>query len=53
MTWELIIQVLLQVLAKPGDKIHLKISKDLIQVTGSKETQYLIDYEANRKTGIQ
>ncbi len=40
---------LVQVLAKPGDKIHLKISKDLIQVTGSKETQYLIDYEANRK----
>src|ERR1700722_6378184 len=40
---------LLQVLAKPGDKIDLKISKDLIQVTGSEETQYLIDYEANRK----
>jgi thiol-disulfide isomerase/thioredoxin len=40
---------LVQVLAKPGDKINLKISKDLIQVTGSKETQYLIDYEANRK----
>ena len=40
---------LVQVLAKPGDKIHLKISKDLIQATGSKETQYLIDYEANRK----
>ena len=40
---------LVQVLAKPGDKIDLKISKDLIQVTGSKETQYLIDYEANRK----
>lgn len=38
-----------QVLAKPGDKINLKISKDLITVTGSKETQYLIDYEANRK----
>jgi thiol-disulfide isomerase/thioredoxin len=40
---------LVQVLAKPGDKIHLKINKDVIQVTGSKETQYLIDYEANRK----
>jgi thiol-disulfide isomerase/thioredoxin len=40
---------LVQVLAKPGDNIHLTISKDLIQVTGSKETQYLIDYEANRK----
>jgi thiol-disulfide isomerase/thioredoxin len=40
---------LVQVLVKPGDKIHLKINKDLIQVTGSKETQYLIDYEANRK----
>ena len=38
-----------QVLAKPGDKIELKINKDLIEVTGSKETQYLIDYEANRK----
>jgi thiol-disulfide isomerase/thioredoxin len=40
---------LLQVLAKPGDKIDLTISKDTIQVTGSKETQYLIEYEANRK----
>jgi thiol-disulfide isomerase/thioredoxin len=40
---------LVQVLAKPGDKINLKISKDLIHVTGSAETQYLIDYEANRK----
>ena len=40
---------LVQVLAKPGDKIDLKISKDLIQVTGSEETQYLIDYEAHRK----
>ena len=38
-----------QVLAKPGDKINLTISNGLIQVTGSKETQYLIDYEANRK----
>jgi hypothetical protein len=40
---------LVQVLAKPGDKIYLKINKDSIQVTGSKETQYLIDYETNRK----
>jgi len=40
---------LLQVLAKPGDKINLNIGKDAIHVTGSKETQYLIDYEANRK----
>ena len=40
---------LVQVLAKPGDKINLAISKDGIQATGSKETQYLIDYEANRK----
>ena len=40
---------LVQVLAKPGDKIHLKIDRDSIQVTGSKETQYLIEYEANRK----
>ena len=40
---------LVQVLAKPGDKIDLKINKNLIQVTGSKETQYLVDYEANRK----
>jgi len=40
---------IVQVLAKPGDKIHLNINKDVIQVTGSKETQYLINYEANRK----
>ncbi len=40
---------LVQVLVKPGDNIHLTISKDTIQVTGSPETQYLIDYEANRK----
>jgi thiol-disulfide isomerase/thioredoxin len=40
---------LVQVLAKPGDKINLNIGKDHIQVTGSVETQYLIDYEANRK----
>jgi thiol-disulfide isomerase/thioredoxin len=40
---------LVQVLAKPDDKIDLKINKDHIEVTGSRETQYLIDYEANRK----
>ena len=40
---------LVQVLAKPGDKIHLQINKDTIEATGSKETQYLVDYEANRK----
>jgi peroxiredoxin len=40
---------LVQVLAKPGDKISLKINKDSIEVTGSKETGYLVAYEANRK----
>jgi thiol-disulfide isomerase/thioredoxin len=40
---------LVQVLAKPGDKIHLTISRDSILVTGSPETQYLIAYEKNRK----
>ena len=40
---------LVQVLAKPGDRIYLTINKDSIRVTGSKETQYLVDYEANRK----
>jgi thiol-disulfide isomerase/thioredoxin len=40
---------IVQVLVKPGDKIHLTISKDVILVTGSTETQYLIAYEANRK----
>jgi thiol-disulfide isomerase/thioredoxin len=40
---------LVQVLAKPGDNIQLTIGKDGIQVTGSKETQYLIEYETNRK----
>ena len=38
-----------QVLAKPGDNIQLTITNGRIQVTGSQETQYLIDYEANRK----
>jgi len=40
---------IVQVLVKPGDKIKLTINKDHIEVTGSQETQYLIDYEANRK----
>ena len=40
---------LLQVLAKPGDKINLAITKDHIACIGSTETQYLIDYEINRK----
>jgi thiol-disulfide isomerase/thioredoxin len=40
---------LVQVLAKPGDKINLTIEKDTVKVTGSKETQYLIDYESHRK----
>jgi thiol-disulfide isomerase/thioredoxin len=40
---------LVQVLAKPGDKIGLNFSKDTILVTGSTETQYLVAYEANRK----
>ena len=40
---------LLQVLAKPGEKISLIINKEGILVSGSQETQYLIDYEANRK----
>ncbi len=40
---------LVQVLAKPGDKISLTFNKVTVQVTGSKETQYLVDYEANRK----
>jgi thiol-disulfide isomerase/thioredoxin len=40
---------LVQVLAKPGDNIRLTISTDGIQVTGSEETKYLIEYEANRK----
>jgi thiol-disulfide isomerase/thioredoxin len=38
-----------QVLAKPGDNIQLTITNGRIQVTGSQETQYLIDYEANRE----
>ena len=40
---------LVQVLAKPGDRIRLQIKSDEIICTGSRETQYLIDYEVNRK----
>lgn len=40
---------LVQVLARPGARIGLQIGKDTIRVTGSKETQYLAAYEANRK----
>jgi thiol-disulfide isomerase/thioredoxin len=40
---------LVQVLAKPGDRIHLTFSKDSIRVTGSTDTRYLIEYEAYRK----
>ena len=40
---------LLQVLAKPGDTIRLQIETAGITATGSPETQYLIDYENNRK----
>lgn len=40
---------LVQVLAKPGDKIGLTIGKEGIEVSGSEETGYLIAYEANRK----
>jgi hypothetical protein len=40
---------LVQMLAKPGDKIDLKFANDTILVTGSTETQYLVAYEANRK----
>jgi thiol-disulfide isomerase/thioredoxin len=40
---------LLQVLVKPGDSIRLQINYDGIICTGSLETQYLIDYEINRK----
>lgn len=38
-----------QVLVKPGDKIHLDLNKDKVVSTGSVETKYLVDYEANRK----
>jgi peroxiredoxin len=40
---------LLQVLAKPADAINLEFKKDGITCSGSVDTQYLIDYEVNRK----
>ncbi|WP_227687189.1 peroxiredoxin family protein [Spirosoma arboris] len=40
---------LVQVLAKPGDAINLQFKKDEILSSGSQDTQYLIDYERNRK----
>jgi len=39
----------LQILAKPGDDIALQIKKEGIIASGSVDTQYLIEYEANRK----
>ncbi|HEY5823732.1 MAG TPA: TlpA disulfide reductase family protein, partial [Cyclobacteriaceae bacterium] len=40
---------LLHLLAKPGDHIELTVRKDFIDSKGSTDTQYLINYEANRK----
>ena len=40
---------LLHMLIKPNDKIDLTIRKDAIVSKGSVDTQYLIDYETNRK----
>lgn len=40
---------LVQVLAKPGDAINLQFKKDEIVCSGSQDTQYLIDYERNRR----
>jgi len=40
---------LLHLLVKPGDVITLSLRKDVIISQGSPDTQYLIDYEANRK----
>lgn len=40
---------MLQVLAKPGDRIGLTITRDSIAVSGSTETGYLVAYEKNRK----
>ncbi|WP_157603465.1 DUF4369 domain-containing protein [Spirosoma telluris] len=40
---------LVQVVAKPGDAINLQFKKDEIVCSGSQDTQYLIDYERNRK----
>ena len=40
---------LLHLLVKPGDVITLSLRKDAIISKGSPDTQYLIDYETNRK----
>ncbi|QDK81613.1 TlpA family protein disulfide reductase [Spirosoma sp. KCTC 42546] len=40
---------LVQVVAKPGDALKLEFKKDEIVCSGSKDTQYLIDYERNRR----
>ncbi len=40
---------LLHLLVKPNDLIELAINKQQITCKGSIDTQYLIDYEANRK----
>lgn len=40
---------LLHLLIKPSDNIELTIKKESIACKGSVDTQYLIDYEANRK----
>ncbi len=40
---------LLHLLVKPGDAIDLRLAKAAITSKGSADTQYLIDYEANRK----
>jgi peroxiredoxin len=40
---------LLHMLIKPKDNIDLAVRKDAIVAKGSVDTQYLIDYEANRK----
>lgn len=40
---------LLHLLVKPGDVIDLRIAKNAMTSKGSDDTQYLIDYEANRK----
>ncbi|MEJ0055935.1 MAG: TlpA disulfide reductase family protein [Bacteroidota bacterium] len=36
-------------MARPGNEIKLQFKKDAIVCSGSTDTQYLIDYEANRK----
>ena len=41
-------RVLLYLVVKPGDSIGLQIEGKKVVVTNSPETQYLLDYEANR-----